>query len=146
MRLLVVKLIFVFSTSFRWFPVFPRTVVDFTIHIVLRYYFIKIMEFLLKNLRKILLVGNLLPVQFISAAFVNKEKIRRIVSYNLLCACVVQNRTTGNACQGTFNGLFISAALICCRIMFLLSVVSRWLMLELLVSGRLLLKIKEDCI
>ena len=85
---------------YRLFPVFLQYVVNSTIHVVLQKNSLKIIKFLLKNLREGFQWENLLPVQFISAAFVNKEKIRRIKVFNLLCACAVLSHITGNACQG----------------------------------------------
>lgn len=95
-----------YSRSLRFFPVLPRFVVVFTILDVLQSYFVKIIENLLKNLKKRFLWGIILRVQFTSAAFVKKGRIRRSMNCSWLCACVALNRTIGNACQGTLDGLF----------------------------------------
>lgn len=77
-----------------------QPVAIFIIHVVWRNCSMRITKLLQKNSRKRSLQGDLLHARSISAAFVNKEKIRRIDNFSLLFVGGVLSHTTGNACQG----------------------------------------------
>ena len=89
----------------RSFDALMQPVVIFITRIVLQHCSIERTKLRPRNFRKRLLLGRVLHVPFISAAFVNQQRIRRKVICSLQCAGGVQHHTTRNACQSSFWSL-----------------------------------------